>query len=474
LTDTHLDTSISSPILANGSTQEKPSTIEVLKNKTFMLLFAALQFLILKLTDSASIMGIFLIIFWLPYVLFTPIAGVFVDRFDQRKIMLFSNLLSFTASLGYIVIYLLYNNFMIITNITHVIWPLFLLTFINSTAASVFFPSRSAYTRLIVKKKNLLIANSIGSTVFQIATIVGYVLAGVIADVSYLGSFIFDASTFAISLTMIILILFVGKKPPEVKRTKEETFRTQMKGVYDDFRIGFRTIRNAPKITYMLVVFSAAIFSFSAFNVLFVIKIQNEHLMNLSEKWYGVLQSLMGISGIITSLILMRVGKIKRKVVMLNIALIGATAFLYFFAFINNRYGIGFLLFTFGIVLSMINVSAPTLIQEQIPYEKQGRVFGTQQLFQGIARILGMGIVSLIAGIFHDEEIVNIKYILLVSAILLTLFMIWGVIYSTVSGISDDDYKGLKSESTEETDTPQKTMDVEDPIAIIDPEPTLD
>jgi MFS family permease len=485
LTDTHIESTLSSTVITNGSTQEKPSTIEVLKNKTFMLLFAAqftqnigaavsmlaLQFLILKLTDSAGIMGIFLIVFWLPFVLFTPITGVFVDRFDQRKIMLIANLLSFTASLGYVLVYVLYDNLNIITNTIHVIWPMFVLTFLNSTASSLFFPSRSAYTRLIVKKKNLLIANSIGSTVYQIATIVGYVLAGVIAGRSYLGSFIFDASTFAFSLTMIIFILFVGKKPPKVIRHKEESFRTQMKGVYDDFRIGFRTIRNAPKITYMLIVFSAAIFSFSAFSVLFVIKVQNQYLMNLDETWYGVLQSLMGISGIITSLLLMNIGKIKRKVVLLNIALVGATAFLYFFAFINNKYGIGFLLFIFGITLSMINVSAPTLIQEQIPYEKQGRVFGTQQLFQGIARITGMGLVSIIAGFFQDEKIVNIKYILLAGSILLTIVMIWGIIYSTVSGISGDDYKDLNGKKLEESIIVKKTTDIEDSYGIIDPEP---
>ncbi|NHJ49446.1 MAG: MFS transporter [Asgard group archaeon] len=496
MTDAHVESPISTTLPSNGSIHESPSTIEVLKNKTFMLLFSAqftqnigaavsmlaLQFLILNLTGSASLMGIFSIIFWLPYVMFTPFAGVLVDRYDQRKIMLFSNLLSFLASTGYVIIYLFLNKLMVITyvpivgtgviqvvhNPVHVIWPLFILTFINSTAASVFFPSRSAYTRLIVKKKNLLIANSIGSTVFQVATIVGYVLAGVIAGRSYLGSFIFDASTFAFSLTMIVFILFVGKKPPEVERPKEETFRTQMKGVFEDLKIGYRTIRKAPKISYMLAVFAAAIFSFSAFNVLFIIKIKQ--IMGLGETAYGILQSVMGISGIITSLTLMRIGKIKRKVVLLNIALVGATIFLYFFAFLNEVYSIGVLLLVFGILLSMINVSAPTLIQEQIPYEKQGRVFGTQQLFQGIARIAGTGIVSVVAG--YVGEVENIKYIILVSAILLTVFMTWGVIYSTRSGISGDDYKDKnRIIDDEEIVEPQPKVDA---IPTSNLEPTLE
>lgn len=450
----HGDESIVDTISGVANAKGTPSAKEVLKNGTFMLLFAAqltqnigaavswlaLQFFIFKLTNSPGKMGILSIVFFLPYVLFTPFAGVLVDRFDQRKIMLYSNMLSFLASVGYIIVYVLRESFVVIINVNglnmasvrYILLLLYILTFINSSAASIFFPARSAYTRLIVKKKNLLIANSIGSTVFQVATIIGYVLAGVIANRSYLGSFIFDAATFAFSMTMMFFIILVGKKPPEVKRPEEATFRAQAKGVYDDLVIGFKTIRGAPKISYMLIVFAFTIFSFSTFNVLFIVILQGE--MGLTESWYGILQAVMGVSGIIMSLTLMGIGKIKRKIAMLNIALIGATLFLYFFAFARTALSIGILLFIFGVVLSTINVSAPTLIQEQIPYEKQGRVFGTQQLFQGIARLVGMGIVSLVA------EVVLPKYIILVAAGILTIVMIWGMIYSNRGEVAKPDY----------------------------------
>nr|NHJ87543.1 MFS transporter [Asgard group archaeon] len=289
MTDVHSEPNID---VTKTNTKKAPQIFEVLKNGPFMLLFAAqftqnvgaavswlaLQFLIYDLTKSPGLMGILSIVFWLPYVLFTPFAGVLVDRYDQRKIMLFSNLLSFLSSCGFIIIYLFLDRLLIFEYLTteitetgstiimykvnpiNVIWPFFLLTFFNSTAASVFFPTRNAYTRLIVKKENLLIANSIGSTVFQVATIVGYVIAGILAEINYLYSFIFDASTFAFSMTMIIFILLIGKKPPEVVRQKEHTFRAQAKGVYDDLKIGFQTIRNTKKISYMLIIFASAIF----------------------------------------------------------------------------------------------------------------------------------------------------------------------------------------------------------------------
>lgn len=448
--------------IQNGT--EPASVIEVLKNGSYVLLFTAqfsqnigaavswlaLQFYIFGSTGSVTLMGLLSIVFWLPYVLFTPLAGVYTDRFDQRKIMLMSNLISLFASLGFVVIYLLRNYLIIeeiyhleysygffvelhVFNYIHVLWPLFILTFINSTAGAFFFPARNAYTRLVVKKKNLLVANSIGATVYQIATIIGYVLAGIIASVSYLGSFIFDASTFAFSLTMIIILLVLGKKAPKVVRPEDEVgFRKQLKSIFDDIAIGYRTIRETPKIAYLLVVFASAIFSFATFNVLFIVVLQGE--MGLDESWYGYLQAVMGVSGIVTALILMRIGKINRKILMLNITLAGLTGVLFLFAFTRVVWLMVIILFLFGIGIVCINIPAPTLIQEQIPYEKQGRVFGAQQLLQGIARLAGMGIVSLIAGFVLP------KYIILTAAIFMAVVMVLGMIYSSRKGISGSDY----------------------------------
>lgn len=453
----------------------EPSIKEVLKNKAFMILFAAqfsqnigaavswlaLQFFIFSMTGSPGLMGLLSIAYWLPYVLVTPFAGVLVDRFDQRKIMLASNILSFLASLGYVLIYLLREQLMIhkITTIffsngsqliihhfnpIHILWPLFVLVFFNQTAAAFFFPSRNAYTRLVVQKKNLLIANSIGTTVFQVATIVGYVLAGLLASISYLASFIFDSSTFAFSISMIVLLLLIGQKPPESEREKAPSMKKEIEGVIDDLIIGYRTIRKTPKVSYMLILFASAIFSFAAFNVLFIVILQGE--MGLNSAWYGGLQAVMGTSGIITALILMNIGQLDRKILILNVSISSLTIVLYFYSFIRNKWAMAGILFILGIGLVCINIPATTLIQELIPYEKQGRVFGTQQLIQGLARLLGMGIVSLIA------EVVLPMYIILASSGFMTIVIIWGFIYSSKRGLMESDYCENEEDNESEKD----------------------
>ncbi len=465
---------------------DKPSIKEVLTNKPFMVLFAAqfaenigravsglaIEFLIFELTGSPLLMGMLAIIWLLPYVIIAPFAGVYTDRFDQRKIMLYSNIISCIAAIGFVVVYVLKDILTVITitqqasygitilvttiNYTWLLVPLFILCFINSSSAAFFFPARNAYTRLIVKKKNLLVANSIGSTVFQIATIVGYLLAGFLAAKSYLLSFSFNASTFLISGLLIGGIFFIGKKPPKVHRERSQNIRQEMKSITKDIVVGYRTIREHPKITYMLLIFSMITFTFGAINVLFIVILQGE--MRLDQTMYGVMQALMGASGIITAIILMSFGKIKRKILLLNVAFLLATVAMYLFATVRNKWAMMGIMFSFGIIIVLINIPSSTLIQETIPYEKQGRVFGTQQLVQGIAQLVGMGIVAIIA------NYVLPMYVLLGASGICTIVIIIGLIYSNKRNLMSSDYQleetiESNSEKFDELDSMQQVFD---------------
>ncbi len=443
----------------------KPSIREVLTNATFMILFAAqftenigrsisglaIEFLIFELTASPLLMGVLSIVWLLPFVILAPIAGALADRFDQRKLMLYSNIVSAIASIGYVIVFLFkeqltqtqyavgqpilnYVNVagQPIPNYLHVLWPLFVLCFINSSSAAFFFPSRNAYTRLIVKKKNLLVANSVGSSVFQVATIIGFVLAGLLAAESYLLSFIVNSSTFAISGVLIGVIIFIGTKPPEVVRETSKNIKRELQRFGEDIAVGYRTIRQHPKISYMFVVFSFITFSFGAISVLFIVILQGE--MGLGPTWYGILQALMGASGIITAVILMRIGRIKRKILLLNITFSAVTVSMYIFAVVRDLYVMAIIMFSYGVMSVCINVPSTTLIQESVPYELQGRVFGTQQLLQNFAQLIGMGIVALIA------EYVLPMYVLLGSSGILTITIIIGLIYSGKKGLMGSDY----------------------------------
>ena len=127
-------------------------------------------------------------------------------------------------------------------------------------------------------------------------------------------------------------------------------------------------------------------------------------------------------------------GKIKRKVLLLNVAFFLGTIAMFLFGIIRNKWAMMGIMFSFGVIMVLINIPASTLIQESIPYEKQGRVFGTQQLVQGIAQLAGMGIVALIA------NYVLPMYVILVSSGICAVVIVFGLFYSNRQGLMSSDY----------------------------------
>ena len=66
----------------------------------------AIEFLTFQLTASPLLMGILSIIWLLPVIIIAPLAGVLADRFDQRKLMFISNIISAFASVGFVIVYI--------------------------------------------------------------------------------------------------------------------------------------------------------------------------------------------------------------------------------------------------------------------------------------------------------------------------------------------------------------------------------
>jgi hypothetical protein len=134
----------------------------------------ALAFLVLRATDSPIAVGGVFFVASLPNLLFGPIAGTLVDRWDQREVMIVSDLLR--AGIVLLI------PIAAVVDLS-LVYPLVFLV----TTISIFFrPAKGAILPRIVASDDLVAANSaewIGET---FADIGGYVLAGLF--VALLGS----------------------------------------------------------------------------------------------------------------------------------------------------------------------------------------------------------------------------------------------------------------------------------------------
>lgn len=468
----------SKPISGNidiSENQEKPSLREVLKNKSYALVISgqilanisdilavtAISYIIFSTTQSATMMSLLVVMIALPNVILGPIAGVLIDRVDQRKILFISTLILLFVKIGFLTIYMLKNLliimdsqmfvtstghiiYRIIPNYIHFIWPLFILVFINNIGFSIIFLTIGTYTRHVVKRKNLLVMNSFNQTVIQIASIIGPIIAGAIADINYLYSFIGSSLVIGGGAIVCFFLTIIGKKPILEERERKH-WKEEIQDFGKDIRIGFKTVRDDPKVTFVLIVYTLLNFTVAPFSGLYGVILQGK--LGLNPTWYGAVGTVSAGIGIITSMIVIAIGKIKKKLLLINIVVFMWAILLLLFSLITNKWlMVLFVTIPIGFVNGAANIPSFTLRQERIPKEKLGRVMATVSLFTSFGFLIGIAIATIVSNMFLPSHI-----LLVCTGLTLLLAIAGTIVMFSKQSLRCSDYvkKGIELKSEE-------------------------
>jgi len=239
-----------------------------------------------------------------------------------------------------------------------------------------------------------------------------------------------------------------GKAPPKVGIIEKSSVKKEISRIFDDMKIGFNAIRSEPKIMYVLLVYMGFNFVVASINGTFVVVLQGEMTMNAT--WYGAVVAVMSGFGIITSLVIMKLGKINRKLILVNLVIFLEVIGLFIFTFNRNPWIMLFVVTVpFGVVNGGANIPSFTLRQEKIPHEKLGRATSFVFLFTSLMNLLGMVIVTSVA------NSVNPMYILLVgSCLCLLLSFVSFIFMMTRSELRSSDYpeEQVKSKQIKQTE----------------------
>lgn len=154
----------------------------------------ALGVMVLAVTGSAMQTGLVFLAATLPNLFLGPIAGTFVDRWDQKRVMIVSDL----ARAGLVLLL----PFAIEINV----WLVYPLVFLVTTVSLFFRPAKTAILPRIVSREDLMPANGAIWTGETLADIAGYPLAGLF--VGLLGAnvalaFWVDSFTYIISAVLL-------------------------------------------------------------------------------------------------------------------------------------------------------------------------------------------------------------------------------------------------------------------------------
>jgi DHA3 family macrolide efflux protein-like MFS transporter len=205
-------------------------------------------------TGSATQFALIALFSSVPGILVSPFAGVLIDRWDRRYVMILSDV---GAGICTLIMALLLAAGQL------QVWHIYILVAISNAFSAFQWPAFSAVTTLIVPKKHLGRASGMGMLGEALAQLVAPVLAGtLVVAFQVQGVMFIDFATFLVALTVLLIVRF--PKPDTTEQGKEA------KGsVLKEAAFGWRYIMARPGLLSLLLYFSATNFVSSLIGVLF-------------------------------------------------------------------------------------------------------------------------------------------------------------------------------------------------------------
>lgn len=293
----------------------------------------------------------------LPPLLFSPFAGVLVDRFNRKRLLIASDLLRAVVVLGFLLV-----------DSPSELWLIYLLTVIQFALSSVFEPGRSALLPNVCEPDDLVGANTLGSITWSVMLAAGAAIGGVVAGlVGTSTALVIDSLTFVISAAFITrvhlrpAVVVPGSDGPAARAT---------------FLDGLRYLRANPDIAVTtLVKFGGSMGSIDLLMIVYATTyfvVGPEGTVSL-----GLLWSAFGLGAVAGPLLLNRFndGSIRamRRLIIVGYAwitvgwlLFGAAGSLAFAAF-----GLGVKALGSNVYWTYSSV----ILQKRVPNEYLGRVF---------------------------------------------------------------------------------------------------
>ncbi len=369
-------------------------------------------------TQSALFLAYANLAGFLPLIVITPLAGVFVDRWKRKKLIGSVDFLQAVVTVGMIFIFMyefkifqfsnhalnlsVYNRLLGMTDpVTmlvnkgpfELVWVVLAVLAIRSVFQAFQGPAIQAITPLMVPRKHLNKFNSVNFLTNSVIFLIGPVVAALlyaIPNVSIADLLWIDAATFLFAVIPLLAV-----KIPEIakvieKKVKETKFWT-------DFKEGIVFIKNKKGLLALLGVFTGA--------NLFITPLFT--LMNL---YVGVtLQG--GVTDLAFSMAFFQAGMIVSSVVFIFwkgfdkkvIGVAGGILFTYLgFLMVSLTpvkmfWFLGIGLFIMGFTLPMMNLSSQFIWQTVVPIEKMGRVMSVRQTLAQFSAPLGMILAGVIA-----------------------------------------------------------------------------
>ena len=360
----------------------------IFRNRQFVLLWTgqlistigdaltslAAGIIVFQVTHSILNVGIMLMVTSIPALVFGLVAGVFVDRFDRRTIMLASIVLraGLVAAIP------------LSLSLTGNILSLYVIVLLSASVQQFFDPANDSVLPEIASDEELAAANSLMAIAQFGSTAIGFALAGLLIGTSQEVVFFLDAATFLFAGLMVSLVAI---KPLEVHE------RTTVGHVIRNLGVGARYIWATPLLRSMVALRTPVMVVFGLQNVLllpFAITV-----LHASEFEYGLQEGITSIGFVVGSLLMAHYAQRLREGSWLVISFLGMGIASLAYALSSSIWLALLLIGITGLLNAPSFVAVRLINQRNTPREMRGRVFSTANVIREVVYLVGMGLAGL-------------------------------------------------------------------------------
>lgn len=191
--------------------------------------------LAMALTGSGLVVTGIMLARAIPAVAMGPLAGVVLDRFDRKRIMIASDLVRALVALGFILA------------LTHrANWLLYLFSALLMVASPFFTAGRSAILPTIASSEELHTANSLTQTTQWTTLTVGTFLGATVVAIGYKWAFVFNALSFVFSAWAISNLQ--APKGRGFRSVRKDLTEADVVRPWHEYREGLRYMRSVPLV----------------------------------------------------------------------------------------------------------------------------------------------------------------------------------------------------------------------------------
>jgi MFS family permease len=367
------------------------------------MVLAALMATVRRTTGSDTAVAVLILTFLVPAVLFSTLGGVLVERSNAKVIMLATNLVRAAGIIAFI--------FVAPTTASANVPLVYLINFGIATATSIFAPAELTSIPRIVDRRQLMAANSIFVLTINATFAIGFGFLGPLVLISFGPIAVYVVVAVMFALAALAILPLPAVRPERDLRSAGDAAGRAIHELVDQLAEGVRFVRRQRVIAWSLAylgISSSLIGVLGAIGPGFA-----EDILGLSPENFFFIMGPAGMGAVLGILFLNSYGKGIPKRLVIDVGLVAMGITLVLLALIRpisllvapaagpiqdvvpaiapliSLIAIVVVIALFaGLEYSFVAIPAQTALQEDLPADVRGRIFGILNTLLSVASFL--------------------------------------------------------------------------------------